>query len=125
MENYMKGEPYHDKESISELLKQYNNLRNGIGHIFFEEEAFEKIIEYYDEQEDMGRALEAAEMAIDYFPYSASLLIRKADLLLATRKYNQALEILEKAELFDATDINLYILKTNASMASLNLRNLI
>jgi tetratricopeptide (TPR) repeat protein len=117
MENYMKGDPYYDKESISELLKQYNNLRNGNGHIFFEEEAFEKIIEYYDEQEDMGRALEAAEMAIDYFPYSASLLIRKADLLLATRKYNQALEILEKAELFDATDINLYILKTDAYLA--------
>ena len=79
MENYMKGDPYHDKESISELLKQYNNLRNGIGHIFFEEEAFEKIIEYYDEQEDMGRALEAAEMAISRLYSGWSLWIFSAD----------------------------------------------
>jgi tetratricopeptide (TPR) repeat protein len=82
-----------------------------------EEEAFEKIIDYYDEQEEISKALEAAEMAIEYFPFSAPLLIKKADLLLATRKYRDALDLLEKAELFDATDINLYILKTDAYLA--------
>src|SRR5689334_8844310 len=113
----MKKDPYHDKESIDELLKQYNNLRNGHKSIFFEEEAFEKIIDYFDEQEDLSKALEAAETAIEYFPFSASLMVKKADLLLATRKYNEALEILEKAKLFDATDINLYLLKTDAYLA--------
>src|SRR6476661_6454350 len=113
----MKTDPYHDKESIDELLKQYYSLKNGSKSSFFEEEAFEKIIDYFDEQEDLAKALEAAETAIEYFPFSASLLIRKADLLLATRKYNEALTILEKAELFDATDINLYILKTDAYLA--------
>src|SRR5215213_1379529 len=107
----MIGDPYYDKESIDELLKHYNNLRNGQSTIFLEEEAFEKIIDYYDEQEEISKALEAAETAIDYFPFSAPLLIKKADLLLATRKYRDALDLLEKAELFDATDINLYILK--------------
>jgi tetratricopeptide (TPR) repeat protein len=113
----MKKDPYHDKESIDELLKQYTNLRNGHKSIFFEEEAFEKIIDYFDDQEDLSKALEAAETAIEYYPYSGALLIRKADLLLATRKYNEALSVLEKAELFDATDINLYILKTDAYLA--------
>src|SRR5215217_2946512 len=113
----MIGDPYYDKESIDELLKHYNNLRNGQSTIFLEEEAFEKIIDYYDEQEEISKALEAAETAIDYFPYSSALLIRKADLLLATRKYNEALQVLEKAELFDGTDINLYILKTDAFLA--------
>lgn len=113
----MKNGPYHDKENITELLKQYNNLRSGHSSIFFEEEAFEKIIDYFDDQEDMAKAIEAAEIAIEYFPYSASLMIRKADLLLATRKYREALSILEKAELFDGTDINLYILKTDAYLA--------
>lgn len=113
----MKTDPGHDKESLSELLKQYNNLRNGQKSIFLEEEAFEKIIDYYDEQEDLAKALEVAETGIEYFPYSAALLIRKADVLLATRKYAEALRVLEKAELFDATDINLYILKTDAYLA--------
>jgi len=113
----MKTDPYHDKESIDELLKQYYGLKNGHSSIFFEEDAFEKIIDYFDEQEDLSKALEAAETAIEYYPFSGALLIRKADLLLATRKYSDALQILEKAELFDATDINLYILKTDAFLA--------
>ncbi|MFL5742964.1 MAG: tetratricopeptide repeat protein [Flavisolibacter sp.] len=113
----MKTDPYHDKESIDELLKQYYSLRNGGKSSFFEEEAFEKIIDYFDDQEDLAKALEAAETAIEYYPFSGALLIRKADLLLATRKYSEALRILEKAELFDPTDINLYILKTDAFLA--------
>jgi tetratricopeptide (TPR) repeat protein len=98
-------------------LKQYQQLRTGRSGIFLEEEAFEKIIDYYDDQEDLAKALEASETAIDYYPYSATLLVRKADLLLATRKYQEALDILERAELFDGTDINLYILKTDAYLA--------
>jgi tetratricopeptide (TPR) repeat protein len=113
----MKTDPYHDKEGITELLKQYTNLRNGRNSVFFDEESFEKIIDYFDEQEDLAKALEAAEMAIEYYPFSGALLVKKADLLLATRKYKEALEVLEKAELFDGTDINLYILKTDAYLA--------
>jgi len=112
----MKSDAHEDKESLDELLKLYNNLRNGYSG-FIEEEAFEKIIDYYDDQEELSKAMEAADTALEYFPFSSALLIKKADLLLATRKYHKALEILEKAELFDSKDINLYILKTDAYLA--------
>ena len=59
----MKTDPYHDRESINELLKQYNNLRNGSTSIFLDEESFEKIIDYFDDQEDLGKAREAADTA--------------------------------------------------------------
>lgn len=112
----MKSDPQEDRENLDDLLRQYNNLRNGYSG-FLEEDAFERIIDHYDEAEELSKALEAANMAIDYFPFSAPLLIKKADLLLATRKYHDALTTLEKAALFDATDINLYILKTDAYLA--------
>jgi len=112
----MKPDPHEDKESLDELLKLYNRLRNGNGG-FIDEEEFERVIDHYDEQEELSKALEAADTALDYFPFSAALLIKKADLLLATRKYHQALETLEKAELFDSKDINLYILKTDVYLA--------
>ena len=112
----MKSDPHEDRESIDELLKLYNNLRNGYSG-FIEEEAFEKIIDYYDDQEELSKAMEAADTALEYFPFSSALLIKKADLLLASRKYHKALEFLEKAELFDSRDINLYILKTEAYLA--------
>lgn len=112
----MKSDPQEDRDNIDDLLKQYNNLRNGFNG-FLAEDAFERIIEHYDEKEEISKALEAAETAIEYFPFSAPLLIRKADLLLATRKYYESLETLEKAALFDSSDINIYILKTDVYLA--------
>lgn len=106
-----------DREELRELLRQYENLRTGRKHSFLEEEAFERIIDHYDDKEELSKAMEAADFGIEQFPYSSVLMIKKADLLLASRKYYDALEILERAELFDGNDINLYILKTDAYLA--------
>src|SRR4249919_211273 len=114
----MKENPYHpEQEEIRELLKQYNALRNGRKHSFLDEDYFEKIIDDYDGKEEFPHALEAAEIGIEQYPFSSILLIRKADLLIATRKYSDALRVLERVELLDANDINLYILKTDAYLA--------
>ena len=113
----MSTDPFYDRESIKELLHLFENLRTGVSRVFLEEEAFEKIVEYFDDQEEPVKAMEAVDMGIEYFPFSSSLLFKKADLLLANRKYGEALEILEKAELLDANDLNLYILKTDAYLA--------
>ena len=107
----------YESEDLKELLRQYQNLRTGSSHSFIEEESFEKIIEYFDEKEQLPQALEAVDLAIDQYPYSSGLLIKKADLMIATRHYSEALDILERAELFDSSDINLYILKTDAYLA--------
>jgi tetratricopeptide (TPR) repeat protein len=45
------------------------------------------------------------------------LLLKKADLLIAMRRYYDALATLDQAELLDSRDINLYILKTDACLA--------
>ena len=114
----MRENPYReDREELKELLIQYQNLKQGISHSFIEEDAFERIIDYFDEKDDMHQALEASEIALEQFPYSSLLMIKKADLLLANRKYQEALNILEMAELFDSNDVNLYILKTDAYLA--------
>ena len=44
-------------------------------------------------------------------------MIKKADLLLATRNYKEALSLLDAASLYDHKDMNLFILKTDAYMA--------
>lgn len=114
----MKENPYREnREEIRELLKRYDNLKNGRQHSFIEEDAFEKIIDYYQEKEDLTRASEAADLAMEQYPYSSILMIKKADILLASRNYRKALDILEQASLLDSGDINLYILKTDALLA--------
>jgi tetratricopeptide (TPR) repeat protein len=114
----MKENPYREnKEELTELLKQYENLKTGRSHKFLDEEAFEKIVEFFDEKEDLQKALEAVEFGSEQYPFSASLLLKKADILLSLRRYQDALKILEQAELFDSRDINLYILKTDVWLA--------
>lgn len=114
----MKEYPYQeDRENIQELLKQYERLRRGQGNSFLEEDAFEKIILYFEDREELPKALEAANRAIEQYPYSAALMIRKAEVLLGCRLYHDALEILDQASLFDSGDINLYILRTDAYLA--------
>ena len=106
-----------DKDDIKELIRQFNNLKAGRGHSFLEEDAFEKIIDHFDDIEDLPQALEAVEMGLEYYPYSSMLHIKKADLLIASRHYHEALDILDHAALLDSNDINLYILKTDAYLA--------
>jgi tetratricopeptide (TPR) repeat protein len=114
----MQENPYReDSELLQELLKQFENLKNGHPHSFIEEDAFEKIIDHYHDNEDLRMAMTAAEYACEQYPYSAMLQIKKADILLARRKYTEALEILEQAALLDGADINLYILKTEVYLA--------
>lgn len=110
--------PYReDREEMRELLRQFDNLKNGRSHSFIDEDSFEKIINHYQDTEDLAKAMEAAESGSEQFPYSASLLLKKADILLSNRKYADALETLEQAELLDARSINLYILKTDVYLA--------
>jgi tetratricopeptide (TPR) repeat protein len=42
---------------------------------------------------------------------------KKADLLIATRKYHEAIALLDLAAIYDSLDINLYILRTDALLA--------
>lgn len=114
----MKENPYReDREQIQELLRLYENLKHGRSHSFLEEDAFEKIINYFEEKENLPKALEAAQFATVQYPYSSILLIKKADVLLGLRSYKEALSELDQAELLDQGNIDLYILKMDACLA--------
>jgi tetratricopeptide (TPR) repeat protein len=114
----MNGEqrlPEH--EDMDDLLKTYEKLRSGRGGGFLSEESFERIIDHFDDQDSLTKAMEAADIGMSQFPYSSSLLVKKADLLIATREYVLALEFLDKAEILDRNDIDIVILRTDAYLA--------
>src|SRR5690348_3455698 len=104
-------------DELRELIQQYENLREGRTHVFLDEDSFEQIIDYFDDQDELNKALQAAECGIEQFPFSAFLLLKKANLLIESKRYKDALGLLDKAALLDAMDINLYILKTDAYLA--------
>lgn len=117
----MKDNPHRrEREEMKELLLQYQNLKSGNDLKFLEEESFERIIDYYDENQQLNFALEAAECGIRRFPYSSLLLIKKADLLIASNKYSAALDVLDKVSVLDISDMNLHILKIDAYLGMEN-----
>ncbi len=114
----MKDNHYRqEREEMRELLRQYNNFKTGKKFNFIEEESFQRLIAYFDENDNLSAALEAVNFAVEQFPYSSSLFIKKADILIATQNYHEGLSLLEKAEILDSNDINIYILKTDAYLA--------
>jgi tetratricopeptide (TPR) repeat protein len=110
--------PYRqDREDIKTLLRQFQNLKNGKGDSYIEEDGFERIIEYYEFKESYVAALEVADYAIVQYMYSASLLLKKAAVLIALKRYSEALDALDLSEVLDTSDYTLYILRTDALLA--------
>lgn len=114
----MRNDRYRqDREELKELLIQYENLRAGRQNSYIEQEGFERVIEHFDDKEKFSEALVVCDYAINQYPYAASLMLLKANLLIVTKKYTEALNVLTEAEEIDATDTDLYILKTDAYLA--------
>jgi tetratricopeptide (TPR) repeat protein len=106
-----------ESAEIRELLRIYRNLEAGRPGSFLEEEAFERLAVYFDEQENLKQAFRVVETGLGIFPYSGVLHLKKADLLLSERKYESALHILRSAELLGGISTELIILKTEAYLA--------
>jgi tetratricopeptide (TPR) repeat protein len=104
-------------EELKELLEQFELMRAGMAHSFLDEDAFEKIIHHFQHNDQLPKALEASFLACERYPYSASLLITKADILILHHRYREALAVLDQAAIMDSADINLYILRTDAYLA--------
>jgi tetratricopeptide (TPR) repeat protein len=114
----MSENPYREEhEDIREILRQFENLKAGRSHSFLYEESFERIVDHFDDMDNLPKALEAVEMGLEQFPYSGALMVKKADLLIASRKYYEALDLLDQAYIMDSSDIDVYILKTDAFLA--------
>ncbi len=114
----MNEQPYHHgKEEMKQLLLDYQNLKLGRQHQFLEEDSFVALIDYFEEKDDLTESLKAAEIGLEQYPYSAELMFRKADILIAARKYLEALDLLDTAAIYDNANISLYILKTDVLLA--------
>ncbi len=111
----MSNNPYgQNREELKVLLQNYENLKSGNISGFIEEEGFERIIDYFDDKEKFQDALEAAEFSVSQFPFSASLLIKKAGILISLRRFDDSLLVLNQAYLFDNCNLAFFVVKTDA-----------
>ena len=81
---------HEDREELNELMQQYENLNSGKQHTFLEEEAFERIIDYFDDINDhISKVLEALDESKETIE-----IYKDTDNMLNSEKTNKILSFL-------------------------------
>lgn len=97
--------------NVPELVERYERSAKGEQTPFFEQDDYEAIIEYYEAKGQFEQALDAVEKSLLQFPYSSILLIKKAQVYFELKQLNAALEMLDKAEIYDSSEIGIHLLR--------------
>lgn len=111
-----------DKEhefDLKLLVQQYEEMLRKDTVSFLELDRFLMLSEYYEQEEQLVLALGVIVHAMKQHPYSASLLVRKAQLLCEQQQYEVALELLETATLYEPSDLDIYLTKADVYMRML------
>lgn len=102
---------------FEDTLHRYEQLKKGESSTTLEEEEFERVIEYFFSSSNEEQALTACEIASTYYPFSASILLLKAEILTQSQKYGQALRALDEMEQFDMRNLDAVLLRSDILMS--------
>lgn len=111
----MFDDDYLDDEfnSMDELLQRYEEVKKGESGNIMDEDDFERIIEYYFQNNNEEQALLACDIARTYYPFSASVLLLKAEILTQAQKFGQALKVLDEIDQYDLKNIDATLLRSD------------
>jgi tetratricopeptide (TPR) repeat protein len=110
---------FNDRQAIFELASKYEDM-SFAGAVFLSEGDYNKLINYYEEEYLLDRAIDVADCAIAQYGFTADFYIRKAELLIASDKEEYAMGALDQAELYAPNDIVVSLLRSEA-LTSLDL----
>lgn len=96
-----------DFGEIMELIQQYEEAVKANSTLNFSEEDFEKIIVFYQDNHEFKKAMTVANSALEFFPFSAEFLIKKAEVFAEQNHLDEALDFIGYAETFDPSDVRI------------------
>jgi tetratricopeptide (TPR) repeat protein len=102
------------EEEVKHVVQKFERMKNNNEKYFFDVIEFETIIDYYMESNNSSKAYEAAKIASEQHPYSLSIQLRKARVLLDKGRAVEALRLLKKLENIEPGNFELYIAKGTA-----------
>jgi tetratricopeptide (TPR) repeat protein len=100
-------------DSMDDLLAQYEQVKRGEASGLMDEEAFERIIEYYFQNSNEEQAMLACDIARTYYPFSSTVLLLRAEILTQAQKYGQALKALDELEQYDQHNLDAVLLRSD------------
>jgi len=101
-------------QAIADLVAAYEATTQSGSNKFLDPQAYHELINYYEEDEQLDRALEVADLAIAHHQFSAEFYTRKAHLLLEVQQELQALETLGIATIYAPNSLEIKILESEA-----------
>ncbi len=81
---------------------------------YLKEKTYHELIEFYDTQKDVDKAIEVVDLAIDQHQYRSKFFIIKSKMLLRLGDINQALDLLDRAEVIAPFEIEIRVLRAKA-----------
>lgn len=91
------------------LLKRFEDHIASNTRGYFETEEYEVLIDYFFSSNQLDKARIAVDHALEQYPYSVDFITRKAQLLAANKDTKAAFELLDKAEMLDPLDPEVFI----------------
>jgi tetratricopeptide (TPR) repeat protein len=101
------------------LVQRYEEMLREGAISFLEVDSFLMLSDYYEEKNSFDLALDALDHAIEQHPYSATLYIRKGQMLSEQELYSQAFKALEIAMIYEPSDLDIYLTKADIYMRML------
>jgi len=102
------------KQSLIDLVAEYEAMTERQTVTFLDVKAYERLIDFYEEEEQLDRALEVTDFAISHHPFSVDFHIKKAELLLADERAEKALVVLDRAAAFAPLEPEIALLRAEA-----------
>src|ERR1043165_335974 len=102
---------------LEETLRRYEEVKKGESTSILDEEEFERVIEHYFQNSNEEQALLACDIARTYYPFSATILLLRAEILTQAQKYGQALIALDEMEQYDNNNIDAVLLRSDILLA--------
>lgn len=102
-----------DFRDIDNLVQEFLKLKKGESHGILSEDDFEFLIDYFEANYDKENATFACEVSTTLFPFSSTLLLRKAEWLMDQKKYGQALKVLDQLDEVDPNNIESIFLQSD------------
>jgi tetratricopeptide (TPR) repeat protein len=111
----MFDDDFFDEEmgSIDDLLQRYELVKTGESYSIMAEDDFERIIEYYFQNNNEEQALLACDIARTYYPFSGGVLLLRAEILTQAQKYGQALKALDEMEQYEQNNLDATLLRSD------------
>jgi tetratricopeptide (TPR) repeat protein len=81
---------------VRRTVRRFEEMLATSATVFFDLSDFELLIDHYTGQQDYPHALRACEMALEQYPFSADLLIDKAQILAMLSRTTEALRLIDE-----------------------------